>query len=60
MKENQIFVHQQKQILTEFFDQGDLEKELGMTPMAMMDKNVAYIPEVEFKFLSGIVIPVYK
>jgi len=46
--------------LTEFFGQGDLEKELGMSPMPMMDRTLAYIPEVEFKFLSGVVCPVFR
>ncbi len=49
----------QRHILTEFFDQGDIEKEIGMVPMAMMDRTKAYIPEVEYKFLTGIVMPVY-
>ncbi|XP_035704560.1 probable 3',5'-cyclic phosphodiesterase pde-2 [Folsomia candida] len=48
-----------RHILSEFFDQGDTEKEVGMTPMPMMDRTVAYIPEVEFKFLCAIVVPVY-
>lgn len=47
-------------LYTEFFTQGDLEKALGVTPIEMMDRDKAFIPEQQVEFLDGIVGPVYK
>ena len=47
-------------IYAEFFSQGDLEKALGVTPIEMMDRDRAFIPEQQVSFLDGIAGPVYK
>ena len=49
----------QEAVLLEAFAQGDQEKGLGLSSMAMMDREKAYIPEIEFRFLSGIALPVF-
>ncbi|XP_067102732.1 cGMP-dependent 3',5'-cyclic phosphodiesterase [Osmerus mordax] len=47
-------------IYKEFFSQGDLEKELGNRPMEMMDREKAYIPELQISFMEHIAMPIYK
>lgn len=47
-------------IYSEFFSQGDLEKALGVTPIEMMDRDRAFIPEQQLSFLDDIAGPVYK
>lgn len=47
-------------IYQEFFSQGDMEKELGKAPIAMMDRDSACIPELQIGFLDGIALPVFK
>jgi len=41
-----------KGILQEFFTQGDMERQLGLQPSPQMDRRVAYIPQIEYKFLK--------
>merc|ERR1712046_30753 len=36
-----------KNIYEEFFNQGDLEKEMGFQPMPMMDRDLACVPQVQ-------------
>ena len=47
-------------VYTEFFTQGDLEKALGNTPIEMMDRNKAFVPDQQLGFIHGIVGPAYK
>lgn len=47
-------------IYTEFFSQGDLEKAMDKAPSEMMDRERAFIPELQLGFLDGIAGPVYK
>jgi cGMP-dependent 3',5'-cyclic phosphodiesterase len=49
-----------KLIYSEFFSQGDKEKEIGMTPSVMMDRDKAIHSEQQLNFLDKIAIPVYK
>ncbi len=49
----------QELIYQEFFKQGDLEKSLGRSPLVMMDREKACIPELQIGFLDGIVLPLY-
>ncbi|XP_030637054.1 cGMP-dependent 3',5'-cyclic phosphodiesterase [Chanos chanos] len=49
-----------KLIYKEFFSQGDREKEMGNSPIPMMDREKAYIPELQTSFMEHIVIPVFK
>ncbi|ODN01952.1 cGMP-dependent 3',5'-cyclic phosphodiesterase [Orchesella cincta] len=49
-----------KSIFHEFFAQGDDEIALGLKPMPMMDRRVAYIPQIEITFLNNIVRPSYQ
>lgn len=36
------------------------EKELGVTPIEMMDREKAFLPEQQVGFLDGIAGPAYK
>uniref|UniRef100_A0A6A7FW97 Phosphodiesterase n=1 Tax=Hirondellea gigas TaxID=1518452 RepID=A0A6A7FW97_9CRUS len=49
-----------KLIYKEFFTQGDLEKAMGNNPLVMMDREKAFIPELQLSFLDNIALPVYK
>ncbi|XP_070198200.1 cGMP-dependent 3',5'-cyclic phosphodiesterase-like isoform X2 [Littorina saxatilis] len=46
-------------IYQEFFSQGDLEKALGESPLEMMDREKACVPDLQISFLDNIAIPVY-
>lgn len=54
--------HQQvsQLIYTEFFEQGDAEKEMGLKPIPMMDREVAVIPEMQVDFYKFIALPAFK
>ena len=47
-------------IYKEFFTQGDLEKAMGNKPIEMMDREKAFIPELQLQFIDGIALPVYE
>ncbi|NXL68642.1 PDE2A phosphodiesterase, partial [Chordeiles acutipennis] len=47
-------------IYKEFFSQGDLEKAMGNRPLEMMDREKAYIPELQISFMEHIAMPIYK
>ncbi|KAJ8267001.1 hypothetical protein GJAV_G00137090 [Gymnothorax javanicus] len=47
-------------IYKEFFSQGDLEKAMGNLPSEMMDREKAYIPELQTSFMEHIAMPIYK
>ncbi|XP_044274540.1 cGMP-dependent 3',5'-cyclic phosphodiesterase [Varanus komodoensis] len=47
-------------IYKEFFSQGDLEKAMGNRPMEMMDREKAFIPELQISFMEHIAMPIYK
>jgi len=49
-----------KLIYQEFFSQGDLEKALGHDVTEMMDRERAYIPELQLGFLDHIALPVFR
>ncbi|KAA0203040.1 hypothetical protein HAZT_HAZT001065 [Hyalella azteca] len=49
-----------KLIYKEFFTQGDLEKAMGNNPLVMMDREKAFIPELQLSFLDNIALPVYQ
>ena len=36
------------------------ERALGVTPIEMMDREKAFIPELQLGFLDGIAGPIYK
>lgn len=45
-------------IYKEFYNQGDLEKKMGLTPLSLMDREKSQIvPEDQVQFLSVIVLP---
>ncbi|KNC50844.1 cAMP and cAMP-inhibited cGMP 3',5'-cyclic phosphodiesterase 10A [Thecamonas trahens ATCC 50062] len=46
-------------IFEEFFAQGDEEKATGITPIPMMDREVANIPELELGFIDYVAAPTY-
>ncbi|XP_076069074.1 cGMP-dependent 3',5'-cyclic phosphodiesterase-like [Oratosquilla oratoria] len=47
-------------IYKEFFTQGDLEKAMGNMPIEMMDREKAFIPELQLGFVDNIALPVYE
>ncbi|XP_022254452.1 cGMP-dependent 3',5'-cyclic phosphodiesterase-like isoform X2 [Limulus polyphemus] len=49
-----------KQVYSEFFSQGDLEKAMGNSPSEMMDREKACVPQLQIAFLQTIVQPVYE
>ncbi|XP_014671701.1 PREDICTED: cGMP-dependent 3',5'-cyclic phosphodiesterase-like [Priapulus caudatus] len=49
-----------EQIYHEFFSQGDLEKAMGNKPVDMMDREKAFIPELQINFLEHIALPCYR
>ncbi|KAI5639906.1 3'5'-cyclic nucleotide phosphodiesterase domain-containing protein [Phthorimaea operculella] len=46
-------------VLTEFFKQGDVEKERGDLPAIIMDRDKCVIPELEIQFLTTTCIPLF-
>lgn len=49
-----------EQIYDEFFCQGDLEKRMGSSPIEMMDRERASIPDLQVQFISNIVLPLFR
>lgn len=49
-----------KSINVEFMKQGDMERQLGNTPLESMDKNKANIPIMQISFIEGVIFPLYK
>ena len=47
-------------IYTEFFSEGDMEKQLGRTPNQQNDRQKACIPQLQCKFSDFIAAPLYK
>lgn len=47
-------------VYTEFFTQGDLEREMGMNPNLMMDRKKAYVPALQIEFLDTVVSPTFE
>lgn len=47
-------------VYEEFFTQGDLEKQMGLAPNEMMDRQKACIPELQIEFLSTVVSPTFQ
>ena len=40
--------------------QGDLEKAMGNRPVESMDRERAFIPQLQIQFLDHIAIPVFR
>ena len=38
----------------------DLEKEMGVQPMPMMDRDLACVPQVQVDFMEKVALPVYE
>eukprot|EP00116_Pleurobrachia_bachei_P001796 sb/3462058/ len=47
-------------IYTEFFSEGDMEKQLGRTPMQQNDRKKACIPSLQIRFNDFILAPLYR
>ncbi|KAF5286811.1 hypothetical protein FQR65_LT12432 [Abscondita terminalis] len=47
-------------IFEEFFRQGDLEKSMGKTPQAMMNREEASIPDLQIQFLNEVCLPIFN
>lgn len=50
----------QNLVYSEFFAQGDLEKQMGLAPNQMMDRQNACIPELQLEFIGTVVRPTYE
>ncbi|CAL4063774.1 unnamed protein product [Meganyctiphanes norvegica] len=59
-KDWQSSKHVAELIYKEFFTQGDLEKAMGNEPVEMMDRDKAFIPELQLGFLDEVAVPVYQ
>lgn len=46
-------------VYTEFFVQGDLEREMGFNPNLMMDRKKACVPALQIEFLDTVVTPTF-
>ncbi|EPB72032.1 3'5'-cyclic nucleotide phosphodiesterase [Ancylostoma ceylanicum] len=47
-------------IYREFFSQGDLEKQMGASPMEMMDRDRAAVPKIQLDFMDTVALPVFE
>lgn len=47
-------------VYTEFFVQGDLERQMGMNPNEMMDRTKANINCLQIEFLDSVVTPTFE
>ncbi|VDM80903.1 unnamed protein product [Strongylus vulgaris] len=47
-------------IYKEFFSQGDLEKQMGASPMEMMDRDRAAVPKIQLDFMDTVALPVFE
>ncbi|CAD7085831.1 unnamed protein product [Hermetia illucens] len=47
-------------VYEEFFTQGDLEKQMGLAPNEMMDRQKACIPELQIEFIATVVRPTFE
>ena len=50
----------QESLYEEFFNQGDLEREMGSQPNEMMDRYRAHIPEQQISFLDNVALPTFQ
>ncbi|XP_043800382.1 cGMP-dependent 3',5'-cyclic phosphodiesterase-like isoform X2 [Apis laboriosa] len=48
-----------EKIYEEFFSQGDLEKSMGTSPIEMMDRERASIPDLQVHFITNVVLPLF-
>ncbi|XP_053672603.1 cGMP-dependent 3',5'-cyclic phosphodiesterase-like [Anopheles nili] len=47
-------------VYAEFFAEGDLEKQMGLRPNAMMDRKKACIPMLQIEFLTTVIRPTFE
>ncbi|PIO54108.1 hypothetical protein TELCIR_24537, partial [Teladorsagia circumcincta] len=47
-------------IYREFFSQGDLEKQMGASPLEMMDRDRAAVPKIQLDFMDTVALPVFE
>ncbi|VDL76464.1 unnamed protein product [Nippostrongylus brasiliensis] len=47
-------------IYREFFSQGDLEKQMGASPIEMMDRDRAAVPKIQLDFMDTVALPVFE
>ena len=48
-------------VASEFFEQGDMEKDMDQTPMAMMDREQKKnLPKMQVGFIDHICLPLYQ
>ncbi|CAJ0574655.1 unnamed protein product, partial [Mesorhabditis spiculigera] len=52
--------HMAESVFTEFFSQGDLEKQMGQPPIEMMDRERALVPKLQLEFFDKVALPVYE
>jgi cGMP-dependent 3',5'-cyclic phosphodiesterase len=47
-------------VYSEFFTQGDLERQMGMSPNLMFDRKKANVPALQIEFLDKVIKPTYE
>ncbi|XP_058120991.1 cGMP-dependent 3',5'-cyclic phosphodiesterase-like [Anopheles ziemanni] len=47
-------------VYAEFFAEGDLERQMGLRPNAMMDRKKACIPMLQIEFLTTVIRPTFE
>ncbi|KAM3963607.1 cGMP-dependent 3',5'-cyclic phosphodiesterase [Aphomia sociella] len=47
-------------VLTEFFNQGDVEKRRGDLPPIIMDRDKCFIPDLEIQFMQTTCVPLFE
>lgn len=50
----------QNLVYAEFFAQGDLERQIGLAPNQMMDRQKACVPELQIEFITTVVRPTFE
>jgi cGMP-dependent 3',5'-cyclic phosphodiesterase len=47
-------------VYTEFFTQGDLERQMGISPNLMFDRKKANVPALQIEFLDAVIRPTFE
>ena len=60
VKPTAVYEKWAERVMSEFFSQGDKEKELGMKPSPLCDRETTVIPNSQMGFIDFIVFPLYS
>ncbi|CAG9465167.1 unnamed protein product [Pedinophyceae sp. YPF-701] len=59
VKDRKVMLMWSARIMSEFFIQGDMEKELGMSPVSMIDREKEYVPQGQLGFMDAVARPFF-